>query len=429
MLQKVTEFAIDLDYLEMEKISFETTIDPEVMAIHKKPVQVNPYITDMLTRFESTSKDSADYFERHLCAYHNRFSNSTYMKNEVNPWLKEKFKAYGCDSIIETVVSGVAPVISGVRYGKKNPGLKNGFVSIIGGHTDNWVSGSNSETRFQGAWDGGSSGTGVLEACRLLQYYNFENTVVFSPFTGEEKGMKGATALLTAFKNAQVKSICGWNYDMIGWSGTVSSSTGSAAGSTEQLAKVKSLITTYTLTKYVKMSKEDSATIEEWQERGTDISAFNSQGYMCVQFMGGGGGKIHTPADTINANYTGTKMAAACIIGAVTLMEYAVPTDFTTNAREKNFSDARNYKFTIQNSHGTVSIRYTSEDKIVPLSITIYNSSGKALTTITPEKSAQNGFTAVWNYNTNKNSNAAGIYLIKCKTTKGTISEKIMLMK
>ncbi len=422
-LQRITEYRVKLNYLEMDKLSFETEVDPEIMAIHKRPVQISKYITDMLGRFENTGADSADSCLRNCVAFHNRFADAKYMRDEVNPWLKEKFKAYGCDSIIETPVSGLAPVISGVRYGKKNPGLLNGYVSIMGGHTDNKLKDSNSESRHQGAWDGGSQTVGYLEACRLLQYYTFENTIVFSSFCGEEFGFKGATALLKAFKAAGVKSICGWNYDMIGWGGSVRLSTGEVAGSSGQATKVRSLYTTYELSKYVRMTKEDPATVEEWQKRGTDLAAFNKQGYLACQLMGGGGSGIHTAADTINKNYTGEKMAAACIIGAVTLMEYAVPIGLT-NTEPNNVSYTNNHNFSIQNMNGIVFIRYSSGDQVT-LSITIYNPIGKAVATITPEKVSQNSFIARWKYNTI----AEGIYILNCKTSKGILSEKILVSR
>lgn len=426
-LQRISEYHIKLNYLEMDKYNFVTEVDPQVLAIHKRPVQTNKYITDMLQRYEKESADSADKCLRECVAFRNRFADAKYMKDEVNPWIKAKFKAYGCDSIIETPVTGLASVISGVIYGKKNPGLNNGFVSVMGGHTDNYVTGGNSESRHQGAWDGGSQTVGYLEACRLLKNYTFENTIVFSSFCGEEKGFKGATALLKAFKAAGVKTICGWNYDMIGWSGSVRLSSGEVAGSSEQATKVRSLYSTYSLSKYVTMSKESPSEIEEWQERGTDLSAYNSQGYLACQFMGGGGGSIHTAADTINKNYTPQKMAAACLIGAVTLMEYAVPTGFTTT--DISIPTAEKQNFALYKSHGRLLIRYAGEEQIVPLSFTVYNVRGEAVADITPEKVSQNEFAATWNYNAGGIPLAAGAYLLECKTTDGLISEKIILTK
>ncbi|MBN1129281.1 MAG: hypothetical protein JXA71_09860 [Chitinispirillaceae bacterium] len=92
------------------------------------------------------SPDSVEAFQRKLCSFHTRHVLSTCSRDEVIPWMKQMYKKYGCDTIISlSLGSGNSDEIIGVRRGKKDSSIKK-FV-LLGGHTDNIISGTDPNTR------------------------------------------------------------------------------------------------------------------------------------------------------------------------------------------------------------------------------------------------------------------------------------------
>ena len=142
--------------------------------------------------------------------------------------------------------------------------------------------------------------------------------------------------------------------------------------------------------------------------------------------FGTGGGDIHTKADTINEKYDAQKLAYTTLLGIVVTADYAVPFKITS-AKPNYFPNTENPKFSIlQKPQGSISINYLASGDVSPLSFTIYNSLGKAVATLVPIKQESGNYTAVWNYAHSNNSVAKGVYILICKTTKGTLSEKII---
>ncbi len=88
---------------------------------------------------------------------------------------------------------------------------------IICGHFDN-IS-QTPEIRATGADDNGSGTMAVLEAARLYANTNFERTIKFCLWTGEEQGLTGSAAYAAdAYRNGDI--IMGvYNYDMIAYDG------------------------------------------------------------------------------------------------------------------------------------------------------------------------------------------------------------------
>jgi len=104
---------------------------------------------------------------------------------------------------------------------------------IICAHMDN-----RSETPYSnapGADDNGSGSIAVLEAARVFAQYDFEKTIKFCLWTGEEQGLLGS-AVYAEEAFARGDNIIGvYNFDMIAWDGNADGSaefhTGTAAPS------------------------------------------------------------------------------------------------------------------------------------------------------------------------------------------------------
>ncbi len=88
---------------------------------------------------------------------------------------------------------------------------------IICGHMDSRS--QQPETNAPGADDNGSGTTATIEAARIFSRYNFEKTIKFCLWTGEEQGLLGSAAYAEeAF--ARGDNIIGvFNFDMIAWDG------------------------------------------------------------------------------------------------------------------------------------------------------------------------------------------------------------------
>lgn len=96
----------------------------------------------------------------------------------------------------------------------EKPGLDpNAGIVIICAHLDS-TSGSPS-TLAPGADDNGSGSVAVLVAAEILTHYNFDATLRFILFTGEEQGLYGSTAYAQLVQNQDIRGVL--NMDMIAW--------------------------------------------------------------------------------------------------------------------------------------------------------------------------------------------------------------------
>jgi hypothetical protein len=96
----------------------------------------------------------------------------------------------------------------------EKPGLDpNAGIVIICGHLDS-TSGSAS-TLAPGADDNGSGSVAVLLAAEILSHYNFDATLRFILFTGEEQGLYGSSAYADLVGSQDIRGVL--NMDMIAW--------------------------------------------------------------------------------------------------------------------------------------------------------------------------------------------------------------------
>ncbi|MCA9728707.1 MAG: M20/M25/M40 family metallo-hydrolase, partial [Candidatus Eisenbacteria bacterium] len=90
-------------------------------------------------------------------------------------------------------------------------------VVYMTGHFDS-VSPS-AETSAPGADDNGSGTAAFLEAARVLAQYEFENTIKLVGFNGEEEGLVGSSAYVSAIANQGEQVIGCFNLDMVAYRG------------------------------------------------------------------------------------------------------------------------------------------------------------------------------------------------------------------
>jgi hypothetical protein len=100
--------------------------------------------------------------------------------------------------------------------GEKRGLMRPGEIVLITAHLDDMPSGP----RAPGADDNGSGSVGVWTAAEILGKYDFERTVRFVFFTGEEQGLLGSEAYAELVYNAGENIVGVYNMDMIAYDGT-----------------------------------------------------------------------------------------------------------------------------------------------------------------------------------------------------------------
>ncbi len=170
------------------------------------PVLSNPTIEQIVAL---VSPDSVLASVRRLQNYRNRYSTGDSCKAAAQ-WIAARLRAYGCDSVfLQNHTSGHAPNVVGIRYG--TAGQRNPYA-IIDGHFDDYAA-----TSAPGADDNASGTTSALEACRVMQGFQFQRDLRFICFSGEEFGCYGSDYYATQARS-QGDSILGvLNFDMIAY--------------------------------------------------------------------------------------------------------------------------------------------------------------------------------------------------------------------
>jgi hypothetical protein len=148
---------------------------------------------------------------RRLQDFYTRYSTSESLR-QACAWMRGELAAFGCDSAyLDTWSSQYAPNVVGVKTGEVTPGL----VYIIDGHIDN--TSDLQPYNCPGSDDNASGTAAVIEAARVFADMNFDCTVRFIGFSGEEQGLLGSRDFAQRCRN-RGDSVCGvLNFDMISY--------------------------------------------------------------------------------------------------------------------------------------------------------------------------------------------------------------------
>ena len=103
-------------------------------------------------------------------------------------WIFSKFDSIGCDSIFfQNHTAGQAPNVIAVKHGTVYP---DSIYTVICGHFDSYA--FYSPELAPGADDNASGTSAVMEAARVMKDYDFEYSVRYIAFSGEEQGLYGS---------------------------------------------------------------------------------------------------------------------------------------------------------------------------------------------------------------------------------------------
>jgi len=134
-----------------------------------------------------------------------RLSGTTEFRQAAD-FIHNTFDRFGLNPVLENNVSPYTKVnVIGTKQG-----LRNEYV-VMCGHFDS------KSTVCPGVDDNGSGTVAVLELARLLINYNFEYTIKFIAFGGEEQGLKGSKKYVQSHGSDSIRAVI--NCDMIMWDG------------------------------------------------------------------------------------------------------------------------------------------------------------------------------------------------------------------
>ena len=159
------------------------------------------------------SQDSAEAVLRRLIAFQTRWTYTPSYWNAAR-WFEGKLAAYGCDTtFLDTFVipfpgETVCVNVVGVKRGRVNPNR----IHIICGHIDD--ASEMPETLAPGSDDNASGAGLVLEAARIFQGIDFDYTVWFVGFGGEEQGLVGSDTMARECRSRGDTIVLTINHDM-----------------------------------------------------------------------------------------------------------------------------------------------------------------------------------------------------------------------
>lgn len=203
-LKQLMQFRVELTRISLipNQINEKLTKFPNVN--HNSTVQ------EIVNRVNS---DSVLASVRRLSNFQTRYSSTDSCRATAN-YIKFQFETYGLDSVyFQEFDSTYAPNVIGIKQGILYP---DSIYTVLCGHYD--CTSQNPYNLAPGADDNGSGATSVLEAVRVTQGYNFEKSLRFIAFCGEEQGLLGSNYYASQAHN-QGDSILGViNVDMVAYS-------------------------------------------------------------------------------------------------------------------------------------------------------------------------------------------------------------------
>jgi hypothetical protein len=183
--------------LPLAKISFpESKADPD------------PFIVARLAEVDTTLMQTN---LQHLQDYGTRNAYNAQSVVAQN-WIKSQFESYGLSTQLFDFTMPGGPASDNVIATKTGTLYPDEYV-IIGGHYDSYSYSGGAP----GADDNASGTCGVLEVARILAPYDFDRTIIFCAFSGEEYGLYGSAAYATWCDNNDLNILGYLNMDMIGY--------------------------------------------------------------------------------------------------------------------------------------------------------------------------------------------------------------------
>jgi Zn-dependent M28 family amino/carboxypeptidase len=123
-------------------------------------------------------------------------------------WIYDHFASLGLDASYHTYDAAYGPTVVGELRGTTRPD----DIYVICGHYDTYNAAN--QLNAPGCDDNASGTATVMMAARIFSQYEFEGTLRFIAFSGEEQGMVGSTRYAAQAWGAHENIVALINYDM-----------------------------------------------------------------------------------------------------------------------------------------------------------------------------------------------------------------------
>lgn len=160
-------------------------------------------------RLSAVSRDTLQSLAQILQDFGTRHSN-TVEGRMAGDLLRRRFRSYGYDDVWLFDYNTWSDNVVARKTGLSKPEE----IVVIGGHYDSI---SRQGGGAPGADDNASGTVGVMEAARVLAAGDFERTLVFVAFSGEEEGLVGSEAFAAWARSQDWNVVAMINLDMIGY--------------------------------------------------------------------------------------------------------------------------------------------------------------------------------------------------------------------
>ena len=365
--------------------------------------------------------DSVLSFVQRLQDFITRYSTTDSCVAAVN-YVASKFIDYGCDSVFfQDHIGAFAPNVIGVKCGVVYP---DSIYAVVCGHLD--ATSYLAPNIAPGADDNASGTVGAIEAARVMQNYDFEYSVRYIAFTGEEQGLLGSEYYAyNAFINSD--DILGvLNGDMIGY-------VDAYPESVEVLAKISNpncepfadfyiaAADTYT-TLLTRKNMVSSAPY-------SDHAPFWDYGFLALCSIEDSppvNPYYHEPGDTIGSGYNANDFCTEVIKAQVAALSLMAVPYFDVGVEENEDMVSHNTSLTIYPNVGNsrFNISFTINNPNAEATLKIYNALGERVKTFSQPSPI------IWNgVDDSGQKLSSGIYIVRLDAKESSTTEKVLLLK
>ncbi len=351
---------------------------------------------------------------RRLQNFYTRYSTTESLRQACS-WMQGRLADFGCDSTyLDTWSPMYAPNVVGVKTGIVHPER----IYVVDGHIDN--TSDFEPDRCPGSDDNASGTAAAIEAARVFADMDFDCTVWFIGFTGEEQGLLGSADFALRCRNRGDSVRAVFNFDMISYGRQ-------DIDSFAVIGKPSNPNCAWLMDFYIAQADTFSALkpirIMDAGARYSDHSSFWDQGY--VAFCGIEDDftpEYHTLGDTVGALYyvnCGTNnwpMATEAIKAAVASIAKLAGASARTGVEEGSTSQpARIAQIAPTVGRAPVTLRFTSQPAR-SARVQVYNGDGRLV-----EALPVSGSAAEWR------GASAGVYFLRLTDGGETSTAKVVL--
>ncbi|MBM3404726.1 MAG: M28 family peptidase [Bacteroidetes bacterium] len=298
----------------------------------KYPVDTIPAIYDLIEEVDTA------IINRHVQHLQDFVTRDCFSPQAVDAqnWIYDQFESYGLDVELQDFTvwgqessDNVIATLTGSLYPDE-------YV-IVGGHYDSFAT----PLEAPGADDNASGTSGVMEIARILSNYEFERTLVFCAWSGEEYGLHGSEAYASNAAALGMNILGYFNLDMIGYlepGHTTIKTSLFYPNTAEQLASFYKDVCAIYLPDF-------EINDGEYIGGDSDHSSFNNNGYMGIfpfEDEDYYSPYIHSLDDVVGLSYNNPEQAKvftqASLASAVTLAGWHDPTGIGDSQTQRMLS-------------------------------------------------------------------------------------------